>query len=334
MQPSVPERMRCVEITQPGGPEVLKLTTRPTPAPGPGEVLIKVAAAGINGPDVYQRRGLYPPTPGATDIPGLELSGTIVAMGEAADAGWRLGDACCALASGGGYAEYCTAPAVQCLPIPRGLDLIDAAALPETFFTVWTNIFERAALAPDETLLVHGGAGGIGTTAIQIAAAFGHRVFTTAGGAEQCAALERLGAARAIDFTAEDFAVVVKEATNGKGVDVILDIVGGDYVARNLASLARDGRLVNIAFLKGSKVQIDLMPVMLKRLTITGSTLRIQPVERKGEIAAALRARVWPLIEQGRIRPVVFARLPLAEAAQGHQIMQDATHLGKILLLP
>jgi putative PIG3 family NAD(P)H quinone oxidoreductase len=333
MQSSVPERMACIEISEPGGPEVLKPATRPTPAPGLGEVLIKVAAAGINGPDLYQRRGLYPAPPGVTDIPGLEVSGTIVAVGEGVS-GWRVGDACCALTAGGGYAEYCTAPAMQCLPIPAGLGIVDAAGLPESFFTVWSNVFERAALAPSESLLVHGGGGGIGTTAIQIAAAFGHRVFTTASGAQQRAALERLGAERAIDFTREDFAAVIKEATGGKGVNVILDIVGGDYLARDIASLARDGRLVQIAFLKGSKVEIDLMPVMLKRLTITGSTLRIQSTERKGEIAAALRQRVWPLIEQGKVRPVIFTRLPLAHAAQGHRIMQEATHLGKILLLP
>jgi NADPH2:quinone reductase len=296
-------------------------------------VLIKVAAAGINGPDLYQRRGLYPAPPGVTDIPGLEISGAIVALGDGAP-GWDVGDVCCALTAGGGYAEYCTAPAVQCLPIPAGLDIVDATGLPESSFTVWTNVFERAALAPGESLLVHGGAGGIGTTAIQIAAAFGHRVFTTAAGPEHCAALKRLGAERAIDFAREDFVAVIKEATGGKGVDVILDIVGGDYVARDIASLARDGRLVQIAFLKGSRVEIDLMPVMLKRLTITGSTLRIQSTERKGEIAAALRRRVWPLIEQGRIRPVVFARLPLVQAAEGHRIMQEGTHLGKILLLP
>ena len=333
MPSSWPEQMTCVEITEPGRPEVLKAATQPTPAAGPGEVLIKVAAAGINGPDLYQRKGLYPAPPGVTDIPGLEVSGTIVALGDGA-AGWHVGDACCALMAGGGYAEYSTAPVVQCLPIPAGLDVVDAAGLPESFFTVWTNVFERAALAPGESLLVHGGAGGIGTTAIQIAAAFGHRVFTTASGAEHCAALERLGATRAIDFTRENFAAVIKEATGGKGVNVILDIIGGDYVARDLASLARDGRLVQIAFLKGSRVEIDLMSVMLKRLTITGSTLRIQSTERKGEIAAALRQRVWPLIEQGKIRPVIFARLPLAQAAEGHRIMQEATHLGKILLVP
>ena len=332
MHPSIPDRMICIEISEPGGPEVLKPTERPAPAPGPGEVLIKVAAAGINGPDIYQRRGLYPAPPDTTDIPGLEVSGTVVGLADGAS-GWQIGDACCALTAGGGYAQYCTAPAVQCLPIPAGVDLIDAAALPETCFTVWSNVFERGRLAPGEILLVHGGGGGIGTTAVQMAAALGHTVLTTAR-PEQCRDLEALGASRAIDFTTEDFVAVVKEATCGKGVDVILDIVGGDYIARNAACLARDGRLVQIAFLKGSKVEVDLMPVMLKRLTITGSTLRVQPVKRKGEIARALRECVWPLIEAGRMRPVVFARLPLTDAAEGHRLMQDADHFGKILLLP
>jgi NADPH:quinone reductase len=332
MRAGIPERMACVEISQPGGPEVLKPTTRPTPSPAPGEVLIRVTAAGINGPDVYQRRGLYPAPPGVTDIPGLEVSGTIVAVSEGAT-GWREGDTCCALTAGGGYAEYCTAPAVQCLPVPKGIDVVDAAGLPETYMTVWSNVFQRAALAPGESLLVHGGGGGIGTTAIQIAAALGHTVYTTCSG-EQRAELERLGAARAINFVDEDFAAVLKQETDGKGVDVILDIVGGDYVTRNIASLARDGRLVSIAFLKGSKVEIDLMPVMLKRLTLTGSTLRVQSVERKAAIAAALRERVWPLIGDGAIRPVTHVRLPLADAAEGHRILQQATHLGKILLLP
>ncbi|MFO1112561.1 MAG: NAD(P)H-quinone oxidoreductase [Rhodospirillales bacterium] len=332
MGAGLPEQMACVEISEPGGPEVLKPAMRPTPRPGRDEVLIRVAAAGINGPDVYQRRGLYPAPPGVTDIPGLEVSGTIVARGDDVT-DWSIGDLCCALAPGGGYAEYCTAPAAQCLPVPDGLDLVEAAALPETFMTVWSNIFERAALAPGEKLLVHGGGGGIGTTAIQIAAALRHQVFTTCS-AEQAAELERLGATRAIDFAHEDFAAVIREATGGKGVDVILDIVGGDYIPRNIASLARDGRMVSIAFLKGSKVEIDLMPVMLKRLTLTGSTLRVQSVARKGEIATALRQRVWPLIGEGAIRPVIHARLPLTDAAEGHRILQRATHLGKILLLP
>jgi putative PIG3 family NAD(P)H quinone oxidoreductase len=310
----------------------LKPATRPVPRPASGEVLVRVAAAGINGPDIYQRKGLYPAPPGVTDIPGLEIAGTVVALGDGVTA-WRPGDTVCALTAGGGYAGYCTAPAAQCLPIPKGLDMVQAAALPESFFTVWSNIFERARLADAESLLVHGGGGGIGTTAIQIAGALGHRVFTTEGGADKCATLQRLGAERAIDYTAEDFVAVVKEATGGKGVDVILDIVGGDYVARNIACLARDGRLVSIAFRKGSKVEIDLMPVMLRRLTLTGSTLRVQSIERKGAIAAALKERIWPLIEAGRITPVIHARLPLADAAEGHRIMDAAAHIGKIMLV-
>lgn len=330
--PMVPEQMHCVEISTPGGPEVLRPVMRPTPVPGEGELLIKVAAAGINGPDIYQRKGFYPAPPGVTDIPGLEVSGTIVGVGENVS-GWHPGDACCGLVAGGAYAEYCTAPAVQCLPIPAGVGLIDAAALPETFFTVWTNVFERAALAPEETLLVHGGAGGIGTTAIQLAAAFGHRVFTTASGVATRASLEGLGVARVIDYKTEDFVAVIKDATEGKGVDVILDIIGGDYLSRNIACLARDGRLVSIAFRKGSKVEFDFMPVMLKRLTITGSTLRVQSIARKATIAAALHQRVWPLFAAGKIRPIVHARLPLAEAAAAHRMMEAGSHLGKILLL-
>jgi putative PIG3 family NAD(P)H quinone oxidoreductase len=330
---TVPATMRCVEISQPGGPEVLRLAERPTPSPRPGEVLIRVAAAGINGPDVYQRRGLYPPPPGATDIPGLEAAGTIVRLGDGVST-WRVGDVCCALLAGGGYAEFCVAPAVQCLTIPQGLDVVEAAGLPETFFTVWSNVFERAHLSPGETFLVHGGAGGIGTTAIQLAGAFGHRVFTTAAGSETCAALQRLGAERAIDFLAEDFVAVIKEATEGKGVDVILDIVGGDYLAKNISSLARDGRMVSIAFLKGSKVELDFMPVMLKRLTLTGSTLRIQSEDRKGAIARALQERVWPKIAEGAIKPVIDRVLALSEAGEGHRVMAQATHIGKILLKP
>jgi putative PIG3 family NAD(P)H quinone oxidoreductase len=296
-------------------------------------VLIRVAAAGINGPDIYQRQGLYPAPPGASDIPGLEVSGTVAAVGTDA-ARWRVGDRVCALLAGGGYAEYCTAPARQCLPVPDGLSLVDAGALPETFFTVWTNVYERAKLEAGEILLVHGGGGGIGTTAIQVASRLGARVFTTEGGAEKCEALLRLGAERAIDYEREDFVAVLREATGGKGADVILDIVGGDYVARNIACLNRDGRLVNIAFRKGSKVQIDLMPVMLKRLTLTGSTLRIQPVARKAKIAAALEEVVWPKIASGEIKPVVHAVLPLEDAAEGHLIMEAAGHIGKILLAP
>ncbi|MCU0839627.1 MAG: NAD(P)H-quinone oxidoreductase [Rhodospirillales bacterium] len=332
MTGELPATMTCIEVSEPGGPDVLRPVIRPLPTPAAGEVLIKVAAAGINGPDLYQRKGAYPPPPGTTDIPGLEVAGVIVALAAGVD-GWLEGDLCCALTAGGGYAEYCTAPAAQCLPIPDGLSLVEAAALPETYFTVWTNIFERARLKPGETLLVHGGAGGIGTTAIQLAAAFEARVLTTAAGPEHCARLTELGAARAIDYLSEDFVAVIKEVTGGKGVDVILDIVGGDYVARNIACLARDGRLVNIAFNKGAKVELDLMPVMLKRLTLTGSTLRIQPVARKAEIAAALKEKVWPLLASGRVRPLIFRELPLAQAAEGHRLMEGAQHIGKIMLV-
>lgn len=332
MNGDLPATMTCIEVSEPGGPEVLKPTVRPLQTPQAGEVLIKVAAAGVNGPDIYQRKGAYPPPPGTTDIPGLEVAGTIAALGPGVS-GWIEGDTCCALTSGGGYAEYCTAPALQCLPIPEGFSFVEAAALPETFFTVWTNIFERARLKPGETLLVHGGAGGIGTTAIQLATAFDARVFTTAAGSEHCHRLTELGATRAIDYLTEDFVAVIKGATDGRGVDVILDIVGGDYVARNITCLARDGRLVNIAFNAGSKVQIDLMPVMLKRLTLTGSTLRVQPVSRKGEIAAALRERVWPLLAGGRIRPLIFRELPLVDAAEAHRLMEGAKHIGKIVLV-
>lgn len=332
MTDTIPDSMSCIEIIEPGGPDVLKLTTRPVSEPGPGEVLLRVAAAGINGPDIYQRKGLYPAPPGATDIPGLEVSGTVVATGDGVDQ-WTVGDKVCALTAGGGYAEYCVAPAPQCLPIPKGLDWVQAAALPETFFTVWTNVFERAHLRAGESLLIHGGSGGIGTTAIQMASALGARVFATEGHAEKCATCEQLGAERAINYGAEDFVAVIKEITGKKGVDVILDIVGGDYVSRNITSLARDGRLVNIAFRKGSKVEVDLMPVMLKRLTLTGSTLRIQSVERKAEIAAALLETVWPLIEAGTIVPIVHTRLPLSKADEGHRIMDAADHIGKIMLV-
>jgi NADPH2:quinone reductase len=332
MSETLPATMSCVEISAPGGPEVLKPATRPVPRPQAGEVLVRVVAAGINGPDIYQRKGLYPAPPGASDLPGLEIAGTVVAVGDGVG-DWRVGDTLCALTAGGGYAEYCTAPAGQCLPIPKGLDMVQAAALPETFFTVWSNLFERARLADGESILIHGGGGGIGTTAVQMASALGHRVFTTEGGADKCRTLERLGAERAIDYTSEDFVAVIKEATGGNGVDVILDIVGGDYVARNIACLARDGRLVSIAFRKGSKVEIDLMPVMLKRLTLTGSTLRVQSNERKAAIANALKEAIWPLIETGRITPVIHARLPLADAAEGHRIMDAATHVGKIMLV-
>lgn len=329
---TIPATMTCIEIPVPGGPEALRPATRPVPVPGSGEVLVRVAAAGVNGPDVLQRQGAYPPPPGASDIPGLEIAGTVVALADDVTEP-AVGARVCALVTGGGYAEYCAVPAPQCLPVPAGLDLAEAAGLPETFFTVWTNVFERGRLQAGESLLVHGGAGGIGTTAILMASRLGARVFATARTAAKCRRLEELGAERAIDYAAEDFVAVVKAATGGRGVDVILDIVGGDYVARNIASLAREGRLVSIAFRHGSKVTIDLLPVMLKRLTLTGSTLRIQSVARKGEIARALKARVWPLIESGAIRPPIHARLPLIAAAEAHRMMEASEHTGKIVLV-
>lgn len=323
--------MTCIEIAEPGGPEVLRPTTRPRPVAGPGEVLIEVAAAGINRPDVVQRQGNYKPPPGATDIPGLEVAGTVAALGDGV-ADWKVGDPVCALVVGGGYAEYCPAPAVQCLPIPKGLSPVEGGALPETFFTVWTNLFDRGRLQPGETLLIHGGSSGIGTTAIQVAAAFGAKVVTTAGSAEKCEACAKLGAAMAINYRDRDFVEAVKEFTGGKGADVILDMVGGDYIEKNLRALAVEGRLVSIGFQKGAKAEINFMPMMLKRQTITGSTLRIQSVESKGRIARSLREKVWPLIEQGRIRPIVHATFPLAQAADAHRLMESSAHIGKIVL--
>ena len=327
----LPESMTCVEITQPGGPEVLRATTRPVPQPAKGQVIIKVAAAGINRPDVLQRAGAYPAPPGASDLPGLEVSGIVAAMGDGVSSP-ALGTPVCALVAGGGYAEYVAVDARHCLPVPAGFDMIQAASLPETFFTVWHNVFERGALQAGESLLVHGGAGGIGTTAIQLAKALGARVFATAGGPTKCQACRDLGADRAIDYTTEDFVEVIKAET-GKGVDVILDMVGGDYITRNVKALAPDGRLVSIAFLKGSTTELNFMSVMLKRLTLTGSTLRPQPDDAKARMADALRARVWPLVAQGRIRSVVHATFPLAQAAEAHRLMEANTHIGKIVLV-
>jgi putative PIG3 family NAD(P)H quinone oxidoreductase len=293
--------------------------------------LIAVAAAGVNRPDILQRQGKYAPPPGASDIPGLEVAGRVAACGNDVRE-WKEGDEVCALVAGGGYAEYCAAPEPQCLPVPKGLDFIQAAALPETVFTVWTNVFERGRLSAGETLLVHGGASGIGTTAIQMARARGVRVLATAGTREKCAACEKLGAERAIDYAREDFAAVVGEMTAGRGVDVILDMVGGDYLPRNLASLALEGRLVQIAFLKGPRAEIDLMAVMHRRLTLTGSTLRVRSIEEKGRIARAVRENVWPLIEKGEVRPVLHATFPLAAAAEAHRVLESGTHVGKIVL--
>ena len=327
----LPATMTAIEIAAPGGPEQLRPTLRPLPAPGAGEVLIEVAAAGVNRPDVIQRLGHYAPPPGASDLPGLEVAGRIVALGEGVS-GLAPGDSVCALLTGGGYAEYCAVPAVQCLPVPASLSLVEAAAVPETFFTVWHNVFERGALQAGESLLVHGGSSGIGTTAIQLGRVFGARVFTTAGSPDKCRTCEALGAERAIDYRTEDFVAVLKDLTRGKGVDVILDMVGGDYLARNLRCLAVEGRLVNIAFLKGAKVELNFMPVMLKRLTLTGSTLRPQPVAAKARIAQALRQRVWPLLDEGRVAPVIHVTFPLDAAADAHRLMESSAHIGKIVL--
>ncbi len=353
MPKTIPSQMRAIEISTPGGPEVLRPGQRPVPSPAAGEVLIEVAAAGVNRPDVLQRKGGYPPPPGASDIPGLEVAGTIVALGPNVASSpqdnnrsapqdhsksapqvhdWKIGDQVCALVTGGGYAEYVAAPAVQCLPVPRGLTLEEAASLPETFFTVWVNVFQRGALKNDETLLVQGGSSGIGVTAIQMARAFGHRVFVTAGTAEKCAACEKLGATRAINYRTEDFVAIIKQATGGRGVDVILDMVGGDFVPRELASLAEDGRLSLIAFLGGTKTSLDMTDILRRRLTITGSTLRPRPVEVKAAIARALREKVWPLIEAGKIRPVIYRTFGLEQAAAAHALMESSEHVGKIVL--
>jgi putative PIG3 family NAD(P)H quinone oxidoreductase len=323
--------MIVVEICEPGGPEVLAEAIRPTPTPGAGDVLIKVAAAGVNRPDVAQRLGKYPPPPGASDIPGLEVAGTIERVGsDVRD--WRVGDRVTALVAGGGYAEYCAAPSAQCLPVPHGLSDVEAAAIPETYFTVWTNLFERGRLKAGETVLIQGGSSGIGTTAIQLARAFGAQVFATAGSPEKCAACEQLGAARAINYREEDFVAVAREATGGRGVDVILDMVGGDYVPRHIELLAMEGRLVQIATLGGANARVFLPAVMQRRLTITGSTLRARSVAEKGAIAAALRQHVWPLLDAGRVRPIVFRTFPLRAAADAHRLMESGGHIGKIVL--
>ena len=323
--------MRVIEVSAPGGPEVLVLGSRPIPTPSAREVLVKVSAAGINRPDILQRRGFYPPPPGASDVPGLEIAGTIVAVGHGVSE-WRIGEQVCALVSGGGYAEYCIAPAAQCLPIPQGLSPAEAASLPETYFTVWSNVFDRAAIQPGESLLVQGGASGIGVAAIQMAHAFGHDVYATAGTPEKCATCERLGANRAINYRTEDFVELVRELTHGRGVDVILDMVGGDYAMRELRALADDGRLVFISYLGGREAVIDIDEILRRRLTLTGSALRKQPIEFKSAIARSLREKVWPLLEAGQIRPVLHATLPLVKAAQAHALMESGAHVGKIVL--
>jgi NADPH2:quinone reductase len=323
--------MRAIEIIHPGGPEVLTPCERPMPTLKAGEVLIKVHAAGVNRPDVLQRTGNYPVPPGASDIPGLEVAGEIV-DGDLAGSAFKKGDLVCALVQGGGYAEYCAAPIAQCLPVPKGLTALEAASLPETFFTVYSNLFERAKLSGDETLLVQGGSSGIGVTAIQMARALGHRVFATAGSDDKCRACESLGAERGINYRSEDFAEVVKAATGGKGADVILDMVAGDYVAREIDCLADDGRLVVIALLGGATGKIDFGHIMRRRLTITGSTLRPRPVAFKQMVADKLRQRIWPLIESGQIKPVIFQTFPVDQAAQAHALMETSTHVGKIML--
>lgn len=323
--------MRCIEIAAPGGPEVLTPASRPLPVPKPGEVLIAVAAAGVNRPDVVQRLGLYPPPPGASDLPGLEIAGTVIALGEGVSAP-AVGAQVCALVTGGGYAEYAVASAVCCLPVPASLSLVEAAGIPETFFTVWHNVFERGALRAGETFLVHGGASGIGTTAIQLAKAFGAYVIATAGSAEKCEACIALGADMAINYRTHDFTDVIRKDTPAQGVDVILDMVGGDYTARNLKCLKPDGRLVQIAFLKGSKTEVDLLPVMVKRLTITGSTLRPRDAAFKGRLAAALQDKVWPLLEAKIVSPQIDICFPLEQAANAHRHLESGGHVGKIVL--
>ncbi|HLJ63879.1 MAG TPA: NAD(P)H-quinone oxidoreductase [Stellaceae bacterium] len=329
---ALPADMTVIEIESPGGPEMLKPARRPMPRPGAGEVLIAVAAAGVNRPDLMQRKGGYPPPPGASDIPGLEVAGKIIEIGLGVHH-LKVGDEVCALLAGGGYASHCVAPAPQTLPVPKGLSMVEAAALPETFFTVWTNLFDRGRLIQGESVLIHGGTSGIGTTAIQLARAFGaSAIFATAGSAEKCRACETLGATRGIDHKREDFVEVVKQATGGRGVDVILDMVGGDYMQRNINTLAMEGRLVQIAFLHGAKVEVNFMPVMQRRLTVTGSTVRPRSVEQKAAIAGPLHRQVWPLLEQGKVKPVIFRTFPLRDASEAHRLMESSAHIGKIVL--
>ncbi len=329
---TVPSQMTAIAVREPGGPDVLVAQTRPMPAPGPGEVLVKVAAAGVNRPDVMQRQGLYPPPPGASDIPGLEIAGEVVALGSGARR-FKPGDKVTALVAGGGYAQYCPVHETNALPVPGSLSLVEAAAIPETFFTVWHNVFERGALKRGETLLVHGGSSGIGTAAIQLAKAFGARVVTTAGSAEKCDACVRLGAERAVNYRSEDFVAATKAATGGKGADLILDMVGGDYIERNYEAAAVEGRIVQIAFQGSPRANVDFRRLMLKRLTHTGSTLRARPVEDKAAIARAIEQNVWPLIAAGKVKPVIFRSFPLAQASAAHALMETSAHIGKIVLV-
>jgi NADPH2:quinone reductase len=328
---NIPDQMTVIEIAAPGGPEQLKLARRPTPKPGEGEVLLRVAAAGVNRPDVMQRQGKYPPPPGASDIPGLEVAGEVVALGSKVS-GVALGDEVTALLPGGGYAEYALAAAPLCLPVPKNLPLIEAAAIPETFFTVWTNLFDRGGCKAGDAVLIHGGTGGIGTTAIQLASALGARVFATAGTADKARVCERLGAARGIDYKSEDFVEVVRRETDGRGVDVILDMIAASYFARNVECLALEGRLVVISLIGGSRTELNLNTVMSKRIFITGSTLRIRTVAQKALVAEAVRRNVWPLLEEKRVHPVIHATFPLAEAADAHRMMESSQHIGKLVL--
>ncbi|HEX6689571.1 MAG TPA: NAD(P)H-quinone oxidoreductase [Burkholderiales bacterium] len=320
--------MRAVEIAQPGGPEVLRPAQRPVPQPKAGEILVKVAAAGVNRPDVLQRMGAYAPPPDASDLPGLEIAGEVVLAGKT----FKAGDKVCALVHGGGYAEYCVTPEVQALPVPKGFSFTEAASLPETFFTVWSNVYDRGALKPGETLLVQGGSSGIGVTAIQMAAAMGNRVFATAGSDEKCAACVRLGAEKAFNYKTQDWAAELKAATGGKGVNVILDMVGGDYFPKELKGLADDGRLVFIAFLRGAKTELDINELMRRRLTVTGSTLRPRTVEFKGYVAKNLREKIWPLIDAGKIKPEIYKTFSLENASEAHRLMETSQHIGKIVL--
>jgi NADPH2:quinone reductase len=322
--------MIAIEITEPGGAEVLRPVERPVPDLRPGEVLIRVEAAGVNRPDIMQRQGKYPPPPGAPDIPGLEVAGEVVET--SGDTRWRRGDRVCALVAGGGYAEFCAAPAPQCLPIPAGLSAVEAAAIPETFFTVWTNLFQRGRLQRGESVLIHGGTSGIGSTAIQLARAFGAAVYATAGSDGKCDACRRLGADAAINYRTEDFVARVKALTSSQGVDVVLDIIGGDYLARNVSCLRMNGRLVQVGLIGGAKAQIDLRPLLNNRLTLTGSTLRPRTVEEKGAIAHELEERVWPLLVRGELRPIVHASLPLAKAADAHRLLEAGAVIGKVVL--
>ncbi|MGO4448850.1 NAD(P)H-quinone oxidoreductase [Phyllobacterium sp. TAF24] len=328
---NLPQNMTVIAISQPGGPEVLKPEQRPVPAPAGNEILIRVAAAGVNRPDIFQRLGAYPPPKGATDLPGLEVSGTVAALGSGVNR-WKIGDRVCALAPGGGYAEYVTVDGNSTLPAPEGFSPVDAAALPETFFTVWHNVFELGGLKQGETLLVHGGASGIGTTAIMLAKAFGANVIVTAGTDEKCAACRDLGADTAINYRSTDWVTEIKKVTDSKGANVILDMVGGAYIEQNYQAAAIGGRIVNIAFLQGSKVEVDFMRLMMKRLTHTGSTLRAQSLEAKARIAAALEANVWPLLASGQCRPLIHARFPLVEASRAHALMESNANIGKVIL--